>query len=250
MRYLSTYSLFESSSFSNNSKLILKLFKEHLLRQKNLDLIHTVTGIKLSQDMTITKENTTSVPEIRFISSGSGEYTACSVNIIRYYKEWSSEKEHIGLCKYLNNLDNKEEPEIFSNKFGSKLRNEIEISLKCSKGRKINCVVKISFDNKDLLNIDEKINCSFGMSSGEFIKNIISLMERINTKIDELYFHILNQSDKIENDLYKKLADVLVKEPRYANDIKQFKKVWNKLNNITGNGASDTDDMVDMGFFD
>ncbi len=246
MKFLSTYSLFESNSFFNNSKLVLKLFRENILRRENIDLIHKVTGIKLTQDMEVIKDKSYSASAIRFINSGSGQYVSCSVDITRRYDK----QDYIGICEYLNELDNNDEDAGYVNIYGSSLKNSIDITLKCGKNRKISCVFKIGFDKMTLLDIDEKFSCPFNTNSGEFIKYIKQFMDDINGRIDDLMPSIIHKSEEIQDGLYKKLALLIEKNPRYTEEIKNYTRVWNRLNNISNNGVSDTNDMLDVGFFD
>lgn len=260
MRFLSTYKLFESNG-SMNSKEILKLFREHMLRQENLDLISNTLGVILDPNMETTKNNTTKSPytlskNIRFINHNSNdirdEYTLCGIFMNPLYV--SSEFER--WCQYLNDISTKEN-DIF-NRNGNLWygKNYLKIELKCSKNRKMICLFEISCENfmdknktmKSIINIEDRYNCRF--EDGNYMDNLSNFLLKFNKKIDELIPSVIYEMAIIKNNLYESVISSLSGNPKLIEIVKNYPVVYDEINKITNNGGTNVDSMLDAGFYD
>jgi hypothetical protein len=258
VKFIKPYNLFESSGSSNNSKLILKLFREYILRQKNIDLILNTTGIILRSDMLANKEGANYKPIMKFIHTGGEDYTFCGISMIRYYRQSGlpiaqrTLEECSGIAEYLNDLGdiNNDYYERVKDNRRSVIRNQIDISLKCAKGRKMIAKFIITFNDKPLIKIEEKFDCPFKTTSGQYMKQLVSFMEEINKKIDMFTPSVMKQSKDIQDEYYNKLINMVHENPSNAEIIKNYPRVLQKLNQISSNGVTDTSSMLDMGFFD
>lgn len=231
------------------------MFKDIFLRQENIDLVFNTIGAVINSDMEITKKSTTIEPLIRYVSSGSGEHVLCSVYIKPTY--YSDEFEY--WCQYLDDIGNQNN-DIYRRKqsFLWKGNNYVQIELKCSKGRKIQCSFKIfcdenvsrSKEGKFILNIEEKFNCGFKTSSGEYIKHIHNFMQDINRRIDELMPSIVLNMSNLKDNLTNKIIEKLVRDPKLINVLKGFPHASAIIDKNTDDGASKVDSMLDAGFFD